>query len=295
MAKLMKRRKSGKFSAIVATLTVAIIFAYMAYSSKNDIPKDLENGMEVHIIDVGQGDSALVRHNGKCILIDAGPNSSEEKLKAYLDRLGINKIDYFIATHPHEDHIGGADIILKNFEVQKLLLTDLESTSYTFEALLDAIESRNVDAEVPSVGDKYVLDDIKFTVLGPVVKTDDANNMSLVIKLSFGEMDFMFTGDAEIESETDILRRLPPAILDCEFLKVAHHGSSTSSCIDFLNAVSPDIATISCEKGNSYGHPHWETLENLKELGVENILRTDKHGNIVITTDGKEFYINTDR
>ncbi len=288
MAKFLKRHPKSPSSLILAIITIAVIAVYLALGDNFDT--DYDGQFEIHAIDVGQGDSTLIRQGDSCILIDAGTNSSEAALEAYLDYLHVDTIDCFIATHPHEDHIGGADMILEKYQVNKLLLTDLESTSYTFEALLDGIESSGVDAEIPAVGDEYTVGDMKFTVLAPLTATDDANNMSIVIKLTYGNLSFMFMGDAEMDSEFEILSTYSSDMLDCDFLKVGHHGSKTSSSSEFLNAVSPEIALISCGRENSYGHPHGVVLDRLKSAGVDTILRTDRLGTLVITSDGKEIF-----
>lgn len=250
-----------------------------------------EGEIEVHIIDVGQGDSVLIRSTEGNILIDAGTVDSKAYLKAYLDACGIKTISYFICSHPHDDHIGGADMILDSYSVETLLMPDTLSYSYTFEALLDGIEKHGVNAEISELGSEYTLGDITMKVLAPIETTDEMNNMSLVIKLTYGETSFVFTGDAEAASEQLMLEYYDVDELDCDFLKVGHHGSDTSSAKAFLEALSPKIAAVSCAKENSYGHPRGEVLQRLADSGCETILRTDTMGTSVVRSDGTEISV----
>ena len=278
-----------KSSLIAVILFVVFVVAYNIYEVATDPNKDGEL-LEIHIIDIGQGDSALIRHKDSTILIDTGPRKSEYFLKNYLEKNGVDSIDFVILTHPHEDHIGGAATVLGNFKVDKLLLTDLEATNYTFENLLDSIEENDIDAEIPALGDEYEIGDISFKILAPITTTDEANNMSLVVKFTFGDTDFLFTGDAEKDVEAELLERYPEKELDCDFLKVGHHGSNTSSSAEFLEAVSPKIATISCAYDNDYGHPHGEVLARLEKYGVETVLITKDEGSFIVYSDGENVF-----
>ncbi len=278
-----------KSSLIAVILFVVFVVAYNIYEVVTDPNKDGEL-LEIHIIDIGQGDSALIRHKDSTILIDAGPRKSEYFLKEYLEKNGVDSIDYVILTHPHEDHIGGAATVLDNFAVGKLLLTDLEATTFTFEELLDSIENNKIYAEIPDLDDEYTSGDIKFKVIAPISPTDEANNMSLVVKFTFGDTDFLFTGDAEKDVEAEILDYYPTEMLDCDLLKVGHHGSNTSSSANFLKATSPKIATISCAYDNDYGHPHGEVLARLEKYGVETVLITKDEGSFIVYSDGENVF-----
>ncbi len=278
-----------KSSLIAVILFVVFVVAYNIYEVATDPNKDGEL-LEIHIIDIGQGDSALIRHKDSTILIDTGPRDSEYFLKNYLEKNGVDSIDFVILTHPHEDHIGGAAMVLDNFSIGKLLLTDMESTHFVFDEMLDSIEKNGIDAEIPSPGDEYSVGDIKFKILAPITPTDFANNMSLVVKFTFGGTDFLFTGDAEKEVEWEILNRYPKEMFDCDFLKVGHHGSNTSSTAEFLKAVSPKIATISCAYNNDYGHPHGEVMDRLQKCGTEMILITKDRGSFIVYSDGENVF-----
>lgn len=278
-----------KSSLITLVLLVIFVIAYNIYDMATD-PNRSGELLEIHTIDIGQGDSTLIRHKDSTILIDAGPRMSEYFLKNYLEKSGVDSIDYLILTHPHEDHIGGAVTVLDNFKIGKLLLTDMESTHFVFDEMLDSIEKNKIDAEVPSPGDEFVLGDIKFQILAPLTKTDFANNMSLVVKFTFGDTDFLFMGDAEKEVEWELLDSYPTEMFDCDLLKVGHHGSNTSSSYGFLKAVSPKIATISCAYGNDYGHPHGEVIDRLQKCGTEMILTTPDEESFIVYSNGENVF-----
>lgn len=303
----MKRKTSKRASSTLTLIAIIITAAFyiffgdgMEYIKEtfhkaglsSIFTKELTEGtLSVHIIDVLQGDCTLIRSSDGNILIDTGKNREYERVHVYLDALDIKTIDYFICTHPHEDHIGGAAKIIEDYTVKTLLMTDAVSTNYTFENLLDKIEEYNVNAIIPSLSEEFTLGDITFKILAPIKETDDLNNMSLVVRLTYGDTSFMFTGDAESFSEKYILEKYSASELDCDFLKVGHHGSYKASSIKFLEAVSPEIASISCEAYNEYGHPHGEVLDRLNKAGVKEILRTDLDGTIVITSNGKELTV----
>lgn len=285
----MSRKLKGKSSPSATIFGIVLLVLVLLFIHNRQYQGTKDGLLEVHSIDVGQGDSTLIRLEDKTVLIDAGTTMSESDLKAYLDYLGIRRIDLFIATHPHEDHIGGAAMILDSYEVDKLIMTDLEYNSYTFERLLDGIEKNQVYAEIPAIGDEYKIGDMTFTVLGPITKTDDANNMSLSVKLTYSETSFMFTGDCEWEVEAELVSRYGDE-LDCDYLKIPHHGSGTSSSVEFLEAVSPEIAAISCGRNNDYGHPHGKILTRLMDMDIETVLRTDKLGSFIVYSDGKSLF-----
>ncbi len=303
-----RKKKGGAFVVAVMTVAVALIFvslcdrypalgdrvstAISVFTGPAAIQEELQSGiLEVQIIDVGQGECILVRAPEGNILIDSGTEDSEYELDLRLGSLGIEAFDYFICTHPHDDHIGGADMICNNYGVSKLLVSDVVSHSLAEEKLFDAVKLRGIASETPKNGDVFSLGEVKFTVIGPVKASDDLNDMSIAIKLEYGDTSFVFTGDAREYSELAMLEYYGEDFLDCDFYNVGHHGSSTSSAEEFLAALTPEIAAISCGENNEHGHPHYSVIERLENAGCEAILRTDIHGTVVVRSDGSEITV----
>jgi len=247
--------------------------------------------LTVHFIDVGQGDSILiVTPEGNTVLIDGGSKSSGPNVVSYLKNQGITEINVIMATHPHEDHIGGLISVLDSFEVGNVIDSGVEHTSQTYKNYLSITNSKNINFVNWNLGQQFDIGKaVSFKIIGPVSKSSsDLNNSSIVIKLTYISTSFLFTGDAETESESKILQS--SADVEADVLKVGHHGSSSSSTVKFLKAVSPSVAVISCGQENSYGHPHDSTLKNLSSLGIT-IYRTDTTGTIVIESDGKNINV----
>lgn len=250
------------------------------------------NILKVHFIDVGQGDSILIQSgDDHDMLIDAGENDQGDTVVTYLHGLGIDKLDYVIGTHPHSDHIGGLDDVINNFEIDKILLPPVEHTTKTYEDVLTTISSQGLKITKPVVGDSYTLGETTFEIIAPNNDYgDDLNNWSIGIKIINGENSFVMCGDAEAQSESDILAN--GIDISADVLKLGHHGSKTSTSGAFLNEVNPDYAVISCGMGNSYGHPTEETLNKLRYNGVK-VFRTDEQGTIIATSDGTEISWST--
>lgn len=240
--------------------------------------------LRVDFIDVGQGDSTLVEKDGHFMLIDAGEREQGDTVVSYLKTRGVKKLDYVIGTHPHADHIGGLEKVIKTFDIGKVVLPEKEHTIITYERLLTAIEDKNLKVTLPHVGDTYQLGGASFLILAPNGDYgDNLNNWSVGIRITYGENSFVLCGDAEKAAEADIVAGGLP--LKADVLKLSHHGSSTSSSAPFMDRVDPDYAVISCGKNNDYGHPHKEILEMLKEKNIK-ALRTDQLGTIVALSDG---------
>ena len=241
----------------------------------------------IDFIDVGQADSILVRNQDKVMLIDAGTNEAGETVVNYLENLGITKIDYLIGTHPHEDHIGGLDDVINNFDIGQIYMPKIETTTKTFEDVLEAIENKKLTVTAPNKGDKIELGQAEGEFMTePILDEDNLNVSSLVLRLEFGNTSYLFMGDAEEENEETI--RWPKT----DVLKVGHHGSSTSSSESFLEQVQPKYAIIMAGKDNSYGLPTQETINKLSNIGSE-IYRTDEDGTIQMTSDGNTIEIKT--
>lgn len=253
---------------------------------------DVTGVLKVHFIDVGQGDSILIQSGPENMLVDAGTNESGPAVAAYLKSLGITKLSYLIGTHPHEDHIGGMDDVIRAFDIGTVIMPDVSHTTRTYEDVLDALLEKELRVVKPKPGDTYSLGEADFTILSPAadiaeqaVKDGDLNNLSVGIRLAFGSNAFIMCGDAEAPSEKAMVEGGLP--LRADVLKLGHHGSSTSTCDEFLRAVSPSCAVISCGTDNSYGHPHKETMEKLAASGIS-VYRTDEQGTLVATSDGSQ-------
>lgn len=245
-----------------------------------------ENLLKVSFIDVGQADSILIQTGASSMLIDAGNNPDSGTIINYINKQGISRLDYIVGTHPHEDHIGAMDAVINKFEIGKVLMPQVTTTTKSFRDVLTAIKNKGLTITVPAAGSTFQLGKASCTVLAPNSSHyDDLNNYSIVIKLTFGKTSFLFTGDAQTASENEMLSK--GYDLKADVLKVGHHGSGTATSPDFLKAVSPEYAVISVGKNNDYGHPHQEILDRLNEAGVR-IYRTDESGTVTAISDGQK-------
>lgn len=259
---------------------------------ENDNVNNLDSDeMKVHFIDVGQGDSIFIElPNTKTMLIDAAENEYADRITNYIYSCGYNTLDYVVATHPHSDHIGGMADVIGAFNVENVILSPATHTTKSYTNMLKAIDDSGAKVKIGVAGTEIFSDgDLSAVVIAPVTEDySDLNNSSVMVMLTYGSRKFLFTGDAENSEENTIT-----ADIDCDVLKVGHHGSSTSTSRAFLTAASPEYAVISCGMGNSYGHPHTETLDRLKGAGVK-IYRTDLQGDIIMTCDGENITVNVD-
>lgn len=242
------------------------------------IPQD--NNLRVYCLDVGQGDSILITNNNKTMLIDASTNEMGSRVVKYLNDLGIKKIDYLVGTHPHEDHIGGLDNVIKNFDIGTIYMPNVVATTKTFEEVIDAISAKKLKVTSPKTGDKFSVGNAECEVMSIRNDKDDYNNCSIVIKMDFNNVSYLFTGDAEESIESS--RKWP----HIDVLKVGHHGSNTSSSKNFLEQIKPEVALISVGQGNTYGHPTQATLKRLSNIGAK-IYRTDENGTILLIEKGE--------
>lgn len=245
----------------------------------------------VHIIDVGQGDAALLSVGGsRFVLVDTGTVSSRSVLCEYLDAVGVARIDWLVLTHPHDDHIGGASEVIKNFRVDNILMPALTSNSPVFASLLDAAERGGCSVQTVSSGYTFSVGELKCTVLSPILNEyEEENNWSIVMKADFGDTSMLFTGDAQEQAEAGIIRKFGSGILKSDLLKVGHHGAADASSEMFIKAVSPVFAAISCGENNAYGHPDITVTERLSAAGAQ-ICRTDEEGSIIFVSDGEKLW-----
>ena len=258
--------------------------------SDNLINLDTSENIKIHYIDVGQGDSILIQCGEHNMLIDAGTNSSEEDLISYLDSLNIQKFDYLVGTHTHEDHIGGMDKIVKKYDFDSILFPKTTANTRTCKNFGTEGKKKNKKLTAPDTTKTYTLGDATFEILSPLKdEYEDQNNYSIVIKLKYKDTSFLFTGDAEKLVEEDILDTNKD--ISADVIKIGHHGSSTSTSEEFLKKVNPKYAVISLGKDNSYGHPHKETIELLENYNIKTY-RTDELGTIICTSDGKNISFN---
>lgn len=216
--------------------------------------KAQEGTLEVHYIDVGQGDATLIKCGSHAMLIDGGNNNKGTTVQLYLKKQGVESLDYVIGTHPDADHIGGLDVIVYKYNCDTVIMPDYEKDTKTYQELVDVIHDKNMKITYPVVGEQYTLGEAKFTIIAPNSNSygGNANDYSVAILLEYGKNRFLFTGDAEEASEAEMLTN--GIDISADVYKVAHHGSRSASTQEFLNAAQPKYAVISCGEGNSYGH-----------------------------------------
>ena len=292
----MKKRQKNFIRRLIIILLI-LGYYYIkdnqeTYSKKEEQINNIENiqlvstDLSIHYIDVGQADSILIQNKEHSMLIDAGNNADGPLLVDYLKEQNITKIDYVVGTHPHEDHIGGLDDIINNFEIQEVYLPEVMTTTKTFEDVLDSIENNNLEITIPTIGDIFKIGEMNFEVIYTGTNEKDLNASSIVLKMTFGNHSYLFTGDTTEEVEKTFLDKN----INIDILKVAHHGSKYSTCNEFLKKATPTYAIISVGEDNSYNHPELETLTRLKQY-TKNIYMTKDLGTIILNSDGTNINI----
>ncbi|RHW36847.1 MBL fold metallo-hydrolase [Lysinibacillus yapensis] len=245
--------------------------------------------LRVHFIDVGQGDSILIESPNKhYMLIDGGTKSAGKEVVEYLRDQEIRKLDYVVATHPDADHIGGLIPVLNSISIKKFIDSGKVHTSETYEEMLTLIQSKNIPFEVAHRNDNFLLDDnIKISVLHADEEAIDNNEASIVLKVVYDEVSFLLTADAGVEVEKKMMESMD---VRATILKAGHHGSNTSSSLPFVQAVKPEATILSYGQDNTYGHPHYEVIQNLQHVGSK-MYGTAESGTIVVATDGKQYEV----
>ncbi len=298
---MSKRRKKSNFKDIII-LVISIISAIIVYfggnlslknetENQNVIAKDptfskedvTDEFLKIYFLDVGQADSTLIINNNQTMLIDAGNNEDGNLIVEFIKSLGTEKIDYLVGTHAHEDHIGGMDDIINNFNIGTVYLpytTEKTTTTKTFEDVLDSLIAKNLSITTANIGDKFTLGNTNCEIMYvDNSEPEDTNDQSICIRLELKNESFLFMGDAS--GKVEKARNWPQT----NVLKVAHHGSKTSTSKEFLKQVKPQIAIISVGKDNSYKHPSEQVLERLESIKAK-IYRTDELGTILLISDG---------
>ena len=311
MRRMSRRRKSTLFSAVIVAIAALCTYFFMGGPELSDqktepqteegqavsIPAP-EKGRELQIqyLDAGQADATLIRlPNGQTMLIDAGGNATADRLVEYIAKQGVKRIDFLIGTHPHEDHIGGLDKVIGVFDIGEIYLPKVADsqvpTTRTYEDVLAAVDQKGMRVNRGAAGTVlFQRDELSARLLAPNSDAyDELNSYSIVVLLTYGERKFLFMGDAESDSEQEILERFGNVTADV--LKCGHHGSSTSTSQAFLDRVSPEYAVISCGRDNSYGHPHQETLERLDRKNVT-VYRTDQQHTVIASCDGEKLTLD---
>lgn len=290
---MSKKRKKKKESKVLRLLLIIITILYGLYLSNIDSTysmsnNDVNSNLVISYLNVGQADSILIENNNEYMLIDAGNNNDGELLVKYFKDKGITEFKYLIGTHPHEDHIGGLDDIIYNFDINTIYIPDAITTTKTFMDVLDSIEEKNMTYSVPKINETFSLGESLITILYTGTDTKDLNNTSIVLRLDFGNTSYLFTGDATEKTENILLKDY--LNLNADVLKVGHHGSRYSTTDEFLKKVNPKYAVISVGKDNNYKHPEDIILKKLKNNNIKTY-RTDINGTIIITSDGENIDI----
>ncbi len=276
---------------LVAFLAAVLIFLSVGCSANSAAPTN--SSLRVHYLDVGQGDAILIQiPNGKTMLIDSGTGQAASSVIGYLKSLGLKKLDIVLATHPHEDHIGAMDQVINSFDVGQVIMPKKDTNTAAYRDLLNAIARKGLKITAAKAGLKLNLgESVDAQLVAPNSSNyEDINNYSAVLRLQYANTSFLFTGDAEAESEQQMLSS--GYKLTADVLKVGHHGSHSSTTQGFLAKVNPRYAVISCGKNNDYGHPHKETLNKLASDGVK-VYRTDLNGTIIASSDGSKITFST--
>jgi len=283
-----------KFLILVVIIVFSFTIVSMGCVKEKNKPIALVNSsglplMTVYYVDVGQGDAEIIQlPSGKTLLIDAGDTGSDEEIGYYLDKLGVTTIDTVIVSHPHADHIGGMDKILNKYHVLNYMESGYATTASTYEKVIDTVDNKNINYKEVHTGDILTIDPkVQIMVLNPSERANDLNDNSVVVRMIYNETSFLFTGDIDKDQEEEM-----KGLNHIDILKVAHHGSDSSTFATFILRTSPSVSIISVGKDNSYGHPSIDVIKNLNTISSM-VYRTDMDGTIIVKTDGNSYNVET--
>lgn len=285
----------NKYNILFILLIIVFIGGYIYYSNNpnnKEIKKEKveiteDNYLKVYFMDVGQADCILIDNNHEYALIDGGNTIDGKKLVKYFKDIGIKKFNYVIATHPHEDHIGGLNFIIYNFNIDHFIGTNIKTSFKSYDNMMNALEKKNIKYEVPNINDTFKVGESIFKVIYLDNNKDDINSSSIVIEMNYKNNSFLFTGDTTTDAEKKYLDSLN----EIDVLKVSHHGSQYASSAQFLMKTKPKYAIISVGKDNEYGYPRQVILNKLNELNTK-VYRTDQLGTIILTSNGNDIEID---
>ena len=287
----MNKLKRNIFNIFLILLMVGATFFYKSFFT-NDDTKEVANidndNLKIYFVDVGQADCILINVEGEYALIDAGNNEDGDKIVKYFNELGIKEFKYVFGTHAHEDHIGGMDNIIREFKVKKFYMPDVITTTKTFEDILNALDKKNIAFLTPSIGSVFKIGSAKLKVLYIGNNKEEINENSMILRLTYKNTSYLFTGDAPYYTEDTLLDK----DIESDVLKVSHHGSTYASSYEFIGKVKPKYAIIQVGKNNDYSLPKEKTLNKLKNVNAT-IYRTDLNGTIIVKSDGDNIEIET--
>ena len=302
---LNKKQKKLLAYAVVITIIGVIVYIldFTGVSSISEIKnvfgaidgvKPVDSDFAVYYLDAGQSDCTIVICDDKVLMIDCGTYNQLNTIRQSIHSLEIDKIDYMLITHQHDDHMGSATDLLNDLKVENFIMPKLAQsnnvTSKTYNVLINSLDSKNINKIVAQDCKSFMLGEAMVEILSPVTQSNNLNNMSVVLKITYGNTEFLFQGDAESKIENDLLRS--DYDIDVDVLKVGHHGSKTSSTDKYLDATSPQIAIISSGYGNNYGHPNGTILERFEQKGIT-AFSTFLNGDITVSSDGKIITVYT--
>ena len=292
-----RKKQNNKIKIIESIIAIVILALISIFGTENEILNQLNrkeevsststsSNLEAYFIDVGQADSILIKNNNEAMLIDAGNNEDGEDVVKFIKEKGINKLNYVVGTHPHEDHIGGLDdVINSDMEIENILMPKVQTNTKTFEDVLDAISNKGLKITEPKKGDTFQIGEASCEIMtDSIINEKNLNLSSITIRLQFGNNSMLLMGDSEVENEKT------RTWSKTDVLKVGHHGSLTSSSEEFLNEVQPQYAIIMVGKNNSYKLPKQEILDRLNKRNIK-IHRTDEEGTIELIMNGNEILI----